>query len=183
MADDSLHDISVPCKQCKACGEIKPRSEFYIDKRYNSASGSCKPCWIKKTTAYAKANPEKMRKWTKKSVHKNAAKRRARLYMWKHRNPEKVRALARNKSRSTKLKGLGMTEAELLAAYEAQGRKCAICIEPIGIEPSRQVHIDHCHKTNRFRGVLCLKCNTGIGKFNDSPERLERAAAYVAQFQ
>ncbi|MFJ3233170.1 endonuclease VII domain-containing protein [Streptomyces sp. NPDC086787] len=40
------------------------------------------------------------------------------------------------------------------------------------------VHVDHCHKTGRVRGVLCFNCNSAIGKLGDSPDAVRRAAAY-----
>ncbi len=39
--------------------------------------------------------------------------------------------------------------------------------------------IDHDHKTHTIRGVLCEDCNIGLGRFRDSPESLENAAAYL----
>lgn len=39
--------------------------------------------------------------------------------------------------------------------------------------------LDHCHDTNKIRGLLCHSCNTGIGKLGDSVEGLERAIEYL----
>ena len=39
--------------------------------------------------------------------------------------------------------------------------------------------IDHCHRTDRFRGWLCHRCNRGIGCFSDDIEKLERAVDYL----
>lgn len=41
------------------------------------------------------------------------------------------------------------------------------------------MHLDHCHKTGKFRGWLCHLCNTGIGKLSDDREGLLRALAYL----
>jgi hypothetical protein len=41
--------------------------------------------------------------------------------------------------------------------------------------------VDHCHRTHRIRGLLCSRCNTGIGKFNDDPGLLMRAAKYLSK--
>ena len=43
----------------------------------------------------------------------------------------------------------------------------------------RGLHIDHDHTTNTVRGLLCGRCNTAIGSFNDSPSLLRRAARYL----
>jgi hypothetical protein len=64
---------------------------------------------------------------------------------------------------------------EILAS---QGGGCAIC----GSAKSRNgqmLHIDHDHVTGEIRGVLCDKCNRGIGLLGDSAERLEAARNYL----
>lgn len=58
----------------------------------------------------------------------------------------------------------------------AQSGRCAICLDPM-LDP----HVDHDHSTGRVRGLLCTNCNTGIGKFKDSPERLASAIRYLLQ--
>ena len=44
---------------------------------------------------------------------------------------------------------------------EEQGNKCAICRKP----PSekRRLHMDHDHKTDEIRGLLCFSCNSKLG--------------------
>ena len=44
---------------------------------------------------------------------------------------------------------------------------------------THNLHIDHCHKTNKIRGYLCFKHNTAIGKFNDDVEELRAAIEYL----
>ena len=39
--------------------------------------------------------------------------------------------------------------------------------------------VDHCHKTNKIRGMLCNHCNRGLGHFRDDPELLEFARIYL----
>ena len=39
--------------------------------------------------------------------------------------------------------------------------------------------VDHCHSTNKIRGILCMNCNQGLGKFKDDPELLEFARIYL----
>ena len=37
------------------------------------------------------------------------------------------------------------------------------------------------HETDRIRGILCFKCNVGLGHFNDSEELLQRAVVYLQE--
>lgn len=61
---------------------------------------------------------------------------------------------------------------------EAQNHRCAICGgERTG--PGTRLHIDHCHKTGKVRGLLCSKCNTVIGLAGEDPVRLMNAALYL----
>jgi hypothetical protein len=74
-----------------------------------------------------------------------------------------------------------MTPENLAAAVEAQGGKCAICGKvPCGNSPTtRSLHVDHDHATGRLRGLLCLNCNHGLGKFSDNPALLVAAVDYL----
>ncbi|WP_373559632.1 endonuclease VII domain-containing protein [Streptomyces sp. TLI_55] len=67
----------------------------------------------------------------------------------------------------------GMTEAERDEMVASQMGLCVICLK------APAVHVDHCHKTGRVRGVLCFNCNSAIGKLGDDPDAVRRAAAYL----
>lgn len=55
---------------------------------------------------------------------------------------------------------------------------CAIC----GAEPStRALAIDHCHDSGKIRGLLCTRCNIGLGYFKDSIENLTKAIEYLEE--
>lgn len=58
-----------------------------------------------------------------------------------------------------------------------QGGLCAICLKPF--TEQRRPALDHCHKTDRCRGALCVDCNTGLGRFCDNIEILERAVIFL----
>lgn len=61
---------------------------------------------------------------------------------------------------------------------EIQNNRCAICESELLLEKNHTV-IDHCHETNRIRGILCRNCNTGLGVFRDSNANLANAAKYL----
>jgi hypothetical protein len=60
----------------------------------------------------------------------------------------------------------------------AQGSRCAICATSAAAEAG-VLHVDHNHATGQVRGLLCGRCNRGIGQLRDSPELLRRAAEYL----
>ncbi len=77
--------------------------------------------------------------------------------------------------------------ADYDALFKKQGGKCAICGEPETIKDSRngkrkKLAIDHCHGTGKLRGLLCTRCNTGLGCFVDDPTRLAAAITYLSKF-
>lgn len=43
----------------------------------------------------------------------------------------------------------------------------------------KDVHLDHCHTTGKFRGNLCENCNLGLGRFKDSIDNLNKAIDYL----
>jgi Recombination endonuclease VII len=53
---------------------------------------------------------------------------------------------------------------------------CECCNRPPG---RKQLAVDHDHKTGKFRGWLCSRCNTGIGSLGDTMEAIELAVDYL----
>lgn len=62
---------------------------------------------------------------------------------------------------------------------ETHKNLCAICRKNFS---GREPFVDHCHKTDKVRGLLCAKCNFGIGQFNDDVELLRKAISYLEKF-
>ena len=42
-----------------------------------------------------------------------------------------------------------------------------------------RLHLDHCHITDKVRGVLCNNCNLGLGLLGDAHENVGNAYAYL----
>ncbi len=77
----------------------------------------------------------------------------------------------------------GLTPEKFQEMSDAQGGACAICQEPeTSHSPNgyvRRLSIDHCHKTGKVRGLLCAKCNSGLGSFRDIPDLMRVAIDYL----
>lgn len=88
-------------------------------------------------------------------------------------NPDRARATkkAHLKWRS----GISLEEYEL--RYREQGGVCAICRSAC----PKALAADHCHTTGKIRGLLCTRCNVGIGMFRDSVRLLFRAVTYLVE--
>lgn len=71
----------------------------------------------------------------------------------------------------------GITPIEYRAMHERQNGMCAICFQKPATK--RILHVDHCHKTNVVRGLLCHGCNTGIGAMKENIQTLRNAIKYL----
>lgn len=72
----------------------------------------------------------------------------------------------------------GLTKADFRALLVKQGGVCAICEQP-DTTAKGILSVDHDHATGQVRGLLCHRCNVGLGHFQDDPTLLTRAAVYV----
>ena len=106
--------------------------------------------------------------WHKENRERLKEVRKARVLA----NPDKVARIARNSALKA---NYGITIDEYDAMFKAQRGKCAVCGEKYG----RTLHVDHCHRTNKVRGLLCQKCNMAIGLLQDSAKLLARAISYL----
>lgn len=71
----------------------------------------------------------------------------------------------------------GMSMDEYKERLKAQEGACAICKKTCS--SGFNLAVDHCHDTKVIRGLLCQNCNTGLGKFKDNIEYLEKAIQYL----
>lgn len=70
-----------------------------------------------------------------------------------------------------------ITQEQYNEILSSQGGVCKICKRT---DISKALHVDHCHKTNKIRGLLCNTCNRGLGFFKDNLELLKEAINYVS---
>jgi hypothetical protein len=140
-------------KPCKVCGECL---------RYKSGAKACVKC-------HNRRQAERYAKGVDKTYYRDWNRR------WAAANPE----LAKSKRERSKLVKYGLTPDCYQQLLVAQGGCCAICRRS-DCPSGRKLAVDHCHKTGKVRGLLCTPCNTAIGKLNEDPAVILRAAEYVS---
>lgn len=132
----------------------------------------CTKCEIEKDVEHF--HNDKQKKRTGKSpVCKECDKKRCR--QWVSVNKEKRRF-------NTLKHKYGVTRSQYEQMFQKQGGRCAICNAEDAPFPNR-LNVDHCHGTNQFRGLLCNRCNQGIGYFQESCDILEKAKKYIEQWR
>jgi hypothetical protein len=72
----------------------------------------------------------------------------------------------------------GLSWDKYKSILKKQNNRCAIC-KISQKNHKRRLNVDHCHKTKKVRGLLCIKCNRAIGLFSDSAENLLIASWYL----
>ena len=70
----------------------------------------------------------------------------------------------------------GISRAGYDGMFESQGGVCAICG---GTNATSRLAVDHDHLTGNIRGLLCIRCNAGLGLFRDDPTILSAAIDYL----
>ena len=106
-----------------------------------------------------------------------------------NRNQKKWVDKNRDKQRAAHIKRTyGISWEEYLGLFSKQRGQCGICKITLSthLEEDNQhevAHIDHCHTTGKIRGLLCNKCNTGIGWLNDSALTCKLAALYLEEHE
>ena len=155
-------------KTCTKCGVEKPTDSFYRSSQCSDGFHPwCKPC---------------KKEWHRKDYHDNQEKMLARRAAYALSHPREVQ--------DTKLRGTyGITVEQYEQMVVDHNGQCAICgtYEPGG---RGRLHIDHDHTCcvgkkscgKCIRGLLCSKCNSVLGYFNDDINRLQSAIDYLAKW-
>jgi hypothetical protein len=165
-------------KTCSKCKVEKQLTAFgkCVDRK-DGLSQYCKECWKDHYKAHRQRNLER--------GHQRYESNKAWILDKNKRRYEKLKAefgsdvsfpeIKRNRHYKTRY-GIDIETYNLLLLQ--QNHSCLIC----GVhqkELTKRLAIDHCHQTGKVRGLLCAKCNKGLGQFNDNPELIKRAAAYL----
>lgn len=145
--------LTLSSKKCPCCGEVKPTTEFTRRKLSSGRWGFqayCRKCDNERTREYRRNNLEK-------------------------------RKIAERKA---DIKKYGLTLEDLEKMLQDQDNKCAICGQEIflygaSVDKNKIAHVDHNHETGEVRGLLCDKCNRGLGYFRDNTDYLLSAISYL----
>jgi hypothetical protein len=173
--------MSILSKKCTKCGEVKDLDQFTKDKRYADGRYSqCKSCKNGYFRDHYQENQAEIKARKLREYHANRetilAKKRAAypLDVSKHRYRNQVQNLKQN---------FGISIEQYQEMFDAQGGVCSICGKPETAKSNRgelkMLAVDHDHKTGKIRGLLCQKCNNGIGHFEDNGNLLLRAIRYL----
>jgi hypothetical protein len=144
---------------------------------------------------YARKNRDKIAQARKLASEEQKALVREQQKSWARANPDKVKAAkARYRAKMTpeqrqherdvnrmnrKALAYGLTKEQVVK--EEAKTHCPICLAPFSQErrgPASQC-FDHCHTSGHFRGVICFRCNTALGMFQDNSESMLRAVKYL----
>jgi hypothetical protein len=75
----------------------------------------------------------------------------------------------------------GMSEHDYIEMFRLQTGCCAICGKE-ALKYKRKLAVDHNHTTGKIRGLLCVKCNGGLGCFEENPVLFDKAKEYLSKF-
>ena len=81
--------------------------------------------------------------------------------------------------KNTTMKRLyGITLDEYNQMFSNQNGVCSGCNKHQSELP-KSLAVDHCHFTNKVRGLLCAGCNLALGNVKEDPKTLHRLANYI----
>ena len=126
----------------------------------------------------------------------NREKKNAVAREWKEKNKDRLPQLSkqyrerfRDKvflvNRKFTHKKYGISQDIFDAMFESQRGLCAICNLPetkLIRGELVTMSIDHDHNTGKVRGLLCAKCNTGLGQFKDNIDNMRNAVKYLERW-
>lgn len=171
-------------KICAGCGQEKALSEYYRREGYrNGIVARCKDCyreWHRKRYTPKNGATDDPRACSNCGVIYTPRQRKASIYCSRQCGEAHRRESGQVRDGHLRRK-FGITQADYDGMLAAQGGGCAICGKRAEDQTrfTRYLHVDHSHDTGRVRGLLCDQHNLLLGRFNDDPALLRRAADYL----
>lgn len=137
-------------------------------------SKRCQPCNVVYMKGYRKRRLAVDPDFEKRAYLKNPERKKKYQREYMLRPESKIRH-----SNNYLMKNYGITLADYEHILNLQGGMCAICKQPPN---GKKLLLDHCHYSKQVRGILCSRCNSGIGMFKDSKELLVQAMIYISKW-
>ena len=114
---------------------------------------------------------------------------------WNLRHPEKRKQHKNNNQRKNwsdwpewkriekNSRKYGLLYSDLEKLFQGQNFKCKLCDVDVTLSIARNDTtrgvIDHCHNTNRIRGILCHNCNKALGLVKEKTDTLRKMIRYL----
>ena len=105
------------------------------------------------------------------SKYNNSPERKAKLKEYYQNNKERWKKYTYEQ--------YGITKEIYEAMLESQNNSCYTCGVHINDSGAKGLCIDHCHETNKVRGLLCSPCNTALGLLKEDIEVMKKLIGYV----
>lgn len=180
-------------KKCCKCKLVFPIGLFNKDKtRKDGLNPRCRPCYKLEKDAYHQRHGHRLRKERKEKYwldpeisRKISRERRNPLKENKRLKKERAEDPLRFKGYHLK-RSFGITLEDFQKMGTKQNWVCKICKKPETvfdkrINTTRNLTVDHDHKTGKIRGLLCTNCNKGLGMFKDDKNLLKNAIEYLGE--
>lgn len=119
-----------------------------------------------------------------KTHWKSSEYARKKAKAWRLANPDRVKEYRKANRPATYLtesaRKYGITAEKFSELMVNQNEACATCRRPFHwLDKKTKPHIDHCHASQKVRGILCNRCNTVLGLVADSKALLAALTAYL----
>ena len=147
--------MGIDIKTCSKCDKPFPLSEFYKRSKGNGLYSACKTCHKQQSVIWQAAHSDKVR-----NIKRLSARR--------HKDTRKNYRLK---------KAYGISLEEYQEKVHLQHNLCDICKKPMS-----SPQVDHNHRTNKLRALLCKSCNQGLGMFQDNIDVVQEAAIYLTRW-
>lgn len=162
-------------KICRKCSLELPPSDFFL--KQDAKDGRhpyCKSCCRQGNAAYWQENKERLAEHNRQygADNREAICKNKKEYYQANKRAARDWALK---------KRFGITLDEYEALLDKQGGCCAICGGGPGAK-GKSYAVDHDHPTGKIRGILCSKCNRGLGYAGESLQIFGRIVEYLVKW-
>src|SRR5262245_15570650 len=171
-------------KRCPRCEEVKSWDEVHWEHRRDAPGSYCRTCKATyRRERYLWKTPQHPTECKQCGAWLEPPKRssRPKIFCSKQcrsdwHNANQTREYRRD-SLLRNTFGISLDDYNRMLA-EIDGR-CPLCGCTEAESRNDVFDVDHCHNTDKVRGLLCHRCNWALGILGDNPTLLRRAADYL----